>query len=71
MKDSQYYLGFIHEEEYSLVELSWLTEEEQCTWAAGSLTEFSGFYSGGAKVFTTMSYNNLNEDLNSKMVQDL
>lgn len=71
MKDSQYYLGFIHEEEYSLAELSWLTEEEQCTWAAGSLTELSGFYSGGAKVFTIMSYNNLNDDLNYKMVQEL
>lgn len=68
MKDCQYYLGFIHEEEYSLEETSWLTEKEQRTWAAGSLTELSGFYCGGGRVFTIMSYNNMNEHLNRTMV---
>ncbi|MFF2483763.1 hypothetical protein [Paenibacillus sp. NPDC058071] len=69
MQDCQYYLGFIHEEEYGLEETSWLTEREKNSWAAGKLTELSGFYNRGTCVFTVISYNNLNEDLNHTMVK--
>ncbi|MWV43369.1 hypothetical protein GRF59_06955 [Paenibacillus sp. HJL G12] len=61
----QYYLGFIHETEYRLEETSWLNTREQKTWASGSLTELSGFYNEDKIIFTNISYNHLNADLNN------
>lgn len=60
----QYYLGFIHETEYSLEETSWLNKRQQETWAKGSLTELSGFYNDDHPVFTVVSHNDMNHDLN-------
>jgi len=70
-KDSnqcQYYLGFIHEAEYDLEETSWLKPKQQKTWAKGNLTELSGFYNEDKIVFTNLSYNDMNEDLNNLRV---
>lgn len=64
----QYYLGFIHEVEYSLKEISWLTVKQQRTWAAGCLTELSGFYNEDKEVFTILSHNEMNDDLNHIVV---
>jgi hypothetical protein len=60
----QYYLGFIHEAIYDLDETSWLSTKEQQTWAAGSLTELSGYYTDAKEVFTILSYNGMNDDIN-------
>lgn len=63
----QYYLGFIHEAEYSMKEIAWLTIKQQKTWAAGFLTELSGFYNEDKEVFTILSHNEMNEDLNHEI----
>jgi hypothetical protein len=64
-KDTQFYLGFIHEEEYDLKETSWLYPRQQTSWALGRLTELSAFINQEdmSVVFSVLSHNNLNKEL--------
>lgn len=65
----QFYLGFIHETEYSIEETSWLSKKQQESWATGRLTELSAFYEveSGKFDMKVISYNKLNLMLNSKV----
>jgi len=67
-RNCQFYLGFIHETEYELEESSWLTLRQQNSWAKGKITELSGFINEDKPVFTIVSYNNLNKDINELLV---
>lgn len=68
-KECQFYLGFIHETEYSIQETSWLSKRQQGSWANGRLTELSAFTEAESGKFDTkvISYNKLNTRLNSKV----
>lgn len=65
----QFYLGFIHETEYSIEETSWLSKRQQKSWAAGRLTELSAFYEveSGKFDMKVITYNNLNLMPNPKV----
>ena len=65
----QFYLGFIHETEYSLEETSWLSKRQQASWAIGRLTELSAFYEeeSGNMEMKVISYNKLNSELNTEI----
>lgn len=65
----QFYLGFIHETEYSREESSWLAKRQQISWAQGRLTELTAFYEMESGYFDmkVISYNKLNQVLNSKV----
>lgn len=64
--DCQFYLGFIHEGEFAKNETSWLQNKKQERLAMGRLTELSACYYTGFDdmVFTVISYNDMNTDLN-------
>lgn len=63
----QFYLGFIHETEYTTEEASWLSKRQQESWAVGRLTELSAFHEVETGYFDMkiISYNKLNQELNS------
>lgn len=65
LKGCQFYLGFIHEEEYDADELTWIQNEKQEKIVEGRLTELSAnFYKGQDEIlFTNISYNGMNRDL--------
>ena len=65
----QFYLGFIHETEYSIEETSWLSKKQQESWAIGRLTELSAFYEEefGNMEMKVISYNKWNSELNTKI----
>jgi hypothetical protein len=67
----QFYLGFIHETEYSIEEASWLNGRQQGSWANGRLTELSAFIEeeseSGKMDMKIISYNKMNPDLNLKV----
>ena len=65
----QFYLGFIHETEYSNEDASWLNKRQQESWANGRLTELLAFRETESGEFDMriFSYNKLNPGLNSKV----
>lgn len=65
----QFYLGFIHETDYSVQETSWLSKRQQESWANGRLTELSAFTETESGKFDVkiISYNKLNSEFNSKV----
>lgn len=65
LEGAQFYLGFIHEGEFTTGEVSWLQDKEQKRLAQGRLTELSAAYYEGEDemLYTIISYNGLNEDL--------
>lgn len=68
LKESQLYLGFIHEALYQEKDCFWLTKRQRETWALNYLTEMVGYYNAKNEgYFETKiaSYNGLNNELNS------
>lgn len=67
LKGTQFYLGFIHEGEFASGELSWLDNKKQARLAQGRLTELSACYyeNRDEMLFTILSYNDFNKDLDT------
>ncbi|MBU5314485.1 hypothetical protein KQI38_20890 [Tissierella carlieri] len=65
LEECQFYLGFIHEGEFDIKEISWLQNKKQERLAQGRLTELSACYYTGRDemVYTIVSYNDMNKDL--------
>lgn len=71
LEGCQFYLGFIHEGEFDVEEKSWLQSKKQAKLAQGRLTELSACYYEGQDemVYTIISYNNMNKDLETYVNQ--
>lgn len=69
LRECQFYLGFIHEEEFESDSISWLQNKKDEKVANGRLTELSACYYTGMDdmIYTVLSYNNLNKHLNYKV----
>lgn len=67
----QFYLGFIHEGEFAMEEISWLENKQQERLVQGRLTELSACYYEGQDemVYTIISYNDMNKDLDTYVNQ--
>jgi len=66
LADCQFYLGFIHEGEFDANEIYWLQNKKQERLVMGRLTELSACYYTGVDemLYTVISYNDMNTDLN-------
>ena len=67
LKEIQFYLGFIHEGEFSTGEISWLEDKKQERMVQGRLTELSACYyeDQDDMMYTIISYNDMNRDLDT------
>ena len=71
LEECQFYLGFIHEGEFDIKEISWIQNKKQERLVQGRLTELSACYytNQDEMVYTIISYNDINKDLNTYINQ--
>ncbi len=71
LEGCQFYLGFIHEGEFDIKEISWIQNKKQERLVQGRLTELSACYytNQDEMVYTIISYNDFNKDLNTYINQ--
>lgn len=67
LEGCQFYLGFIHEGEFDRREISWIQNKKQEKLVQGRLTELSACYytNQDEMIYTIISYNDINKDLNT------
>lgn len=73
--ECQYYLGIIHEHNYSISEIHWLDKRQSNNWAKGRLTELNACYYEEYEKdtigFSVCSYNEFNAKLNCRNKNDI
>ena len=71
LEGCQFYLGLIHEGEFDIKEISWIQNKKQERLVQGRLTELSACYytNQDEMVYTIISYNDINKDLNTYINQ--